>query len=70
MPVYQHKQGVGCVFTKRYGCKILVYYEHYDDMVSAITREKKIKAGSRQSKLDLIQAFNPDWKDLYETLNN
>ena len=66
--VYQHKQGVQPGFTKQYGCTQLVYYELYADMLSAIAREKQIKAGSRKKKLALIEAINPRWLDLYETL--
>ena len=43
----------------------LVYYEVYEDMLSAITREKQIKAGSRKKKIALIERMNPDWLDLY-----
>jgi putative endonuclease len=56
------------VFSKKYGCKLLVWYELHDTMISAIQREKQIKAGNRKKKLALIEAMNPDWKDLYETL--
>jgi hypothetical protein len=52
----------------RYGCKILVWYEAHDTMIDAITREKQIKAGSRAKKLALIEALNPHWLDLFETL--
>ena len=44
----------------------LVYYEEYDTMPEAIAREKQIKGGSRQKKIDLINGKNPEWKDLYE----
>jgi predicted GIY-YIG superfamily endonuclease len=55
-------------FTFRYGCKTLVWYELHEDMVSAIAREKEIKAGSRRKKLALIEALNPTWRDLYDDL--
>jgi predicted GIY-YIG superfamily endonuclease len=55
-------------FTKRYGCKKLVYYEQCGDMYSAIEREKQVKAGSRKKKIALIERMNPQWLDLYETL--
>jgi putative endonuclease len=45
-----------------------VYYEAIDDIASAIAREKQIKAGSRQKKLDLVNGLNPQWRDLYEEL--
>jgi putative endonuclease len=46
----------------------LVYYEEYNTMEEAIAREKQIKGGSRQKKIDLINSKNPEWKDLYEEL--
>ncbi len=66
--VYQHKLGQVPGFTKEYGCKYLVYYEQYEDMLNAITREKQIKKGSRKKKLALIESINPRWADLYETI--
>ena len=65
--VWQHKNGT-TGFTARYGCKLLVWNELQGDMTSAIEREKQIKAGSRKRKLALIEALNPDWDDLYETI--
>jgi len=47
---------------------MLVYYEAGGDAYGVITREKQIKAGSRQKKIDLINAMNPEWRDLYEEL--
>ncbi len=55
-------------FTARYNVDELVYYEQFFDIGEAIAREKQIKAGSRQKKLDLINGFNPEWKDLYDQL--
>lgn len=66
--VYQHKYPVTPGFTKKYNCKLLVYFEIYDDIWNAITREKQLKAGSRKKKLQLIEGFNPYWNDLYESL--
>ena len=65
---FEHREGLVPGFSKRYGCKMLVWFEVHNDMVSAITREKQIKAGSRADKLALIESVNPDWKDLYDTL--
>ncbi len=65
---YQHREGVVRGFTKTYGCKVLVWYEVHETMESAILREKQIKGGSRAKKLALIEAVNPDWKDLYPSL--
>jgi putative endonuclease len=66
--VYEHKYVATEGFTYRYGCKMLVYYEQYDDMYTAIEREKQIKAGSRKRKLQWIENVNPEWKDLYISL--
>jgi putative endonuclease len=66
--VYEHKVGQGGNFTSRYNVNKLVYYQVTPDVKSAIAREKPIKAGSRQKKLDLINEMNPEWIDLYETL--
>src|SRR5436190_22292662 len=65
---FEHREGLVKGFSARYGCKILVWYEPHETMIAAITREKQIKAGSRTKKLALIEALNPEWKDLYETL--
>jgi putative endonuclease len=66
--VYQHKHSETDGFTKHYHCKLLVYYEQYQDMHSAITREKQIKGGSRKKKLLLIESMNPHWLDLYDSI--
>jgi putative endonuclease len=65
---FEHREGLVAGFSAKYGCKILVWYEVHDSMVEAITREKQIKAGSRKKKLALIEAMNPEWKDLYESI--
>ncbi|MEH2472189.1 putative endonuclease [Nitrobacteraceae bacterium AZCC 2161] len=65
---FEHREGLVPGFSKKYGCKMLVWYEAHDDMIGAITREKQIKAGSRAKKLALIESLNPDWADLYNTL--
>ncbi len=67
--VHDHREGSGSEFTRRYGCRLLVWYERYDRIDDAIAREKQIKAGSRHAKLALIESMNPDWVDLYEMLN-
>ncbi|HSW68967.1 MAG TPA: GIY-YIG nuclease family protein [Gammaproteobacteria bacterium] len=66
--IYQHKYAKLEGFTKRYDCKLLVYYEQHADMNSAIEREKQIKGGSRKKKLALIESINPKWLDLYDSL--
>jgi putative endonuclease len=65
---FEHREGLVPGFSKRYACKLLVWYEAHDDMTGAITREKQIKAGSRARKLTLIEQLNPEWKDLFDTL--
>jgi putative endonuclease len=66
--VWQHREGLTPGFTKRYGCKLLVWYERHERMDEAIGREKQIKGGSRARKLALIETLNPSWRDLYEDL--
>jgi putative endonuclease len=63
--VWQHREGLGNGFTARYGVKMLVYYEAFDDVLAAISREKAMKKWRRQWKLRAIERMNPDWRDLY-----
>ena len=65
---FQHRAGLVKGFTAKYGCKLLVWYEVHESMYEAIIREKQIKSGNRAKKLELIEALNPGWKDLYEDL--
>ena len=62
---WQHRESVGDGFTKRYGCKLLVWFEIHATMPEAIGREKQIKGGSRSKKLALIEDVNPGWNDLF-----
>jgi predicted GIY-YIG superfamily endonuclease len=66
--VFQHREGLTPGFSSRYACNRLVFYERYERMDEAIAREKQIKGGSRARKIALIEAVNPDWKDLYRSL--
>ena len=66
--VYEHKHKLVDGFTKKYKVDKLVYFEVGNDIYAAITREKQIKAGSRQRKIDLINASNKEWRDLYYDL--
>ena len=66
--VYEHKNGLGGVFTKKYNVIKLVYYEVTDNVQAALAREKQIKGGSRKKKLDLVNSINPEWKDLYDEI--
>jgi len=65
---FEHRESSVPSFSARYACKLLVWYELFDDMISAIAREKQIKAGSRKKKLALIEELNPDWRDLHTDL--
>ncbi|KKS45679.1 excinuclease ABC subunit C [Candidatus Gottesmanbacteria bacterium RIFCSPLOWO2_02_FULL_42_29] len=66
--IYDHKNKSVSSFSSKYNLEKLVYYEIFDDINIAIEREKQIKAGNRQKKIELIASFNPDWKDLYSTI--
>ena len=66
--IFQHKEKLAEGFTRRYNVDKLVYFEIYDDPENAIAREKQLKAGSRQRKIDLIREMNKDWEDLYLAL--
>ncbi|WP_427365269.1 GIY-YIG nuclease family protein [Candidatus Caldatribacterium saccharofermentans] len=66
--VWEHKTKAVPGFTARYNVVKLVYFEVFDDPEEAILREKRIKGGSRAKKIALINAFNPQWRDLYEEL--
>lgn len=66
--VYEHKEAIIPGFTKKYNCKLLVYFELHNTMESAINKEKQIKAGSRKNKISLIEQTNPNWNDLYNNL--
>ena len=66
--IYEHKSKAVPGFTSRYGVDRLVWFERYDDPVSAITREKQIKKWRRDWKIALIEQDNPDWADLYDAI--
>lgn len=66
--VWQHKNDAVPGFTKKYLIHDLVWFEQHDTMESAIGREKAIKEWRRAWKLELIEAFNPDWQDLFPKL--
>jgi putative endonuclease len=65
---FQHRSGTGSKFCRRYNCDKLVLIEEYPTIEEAIIREKAIKAWLRLWKLELIQAANPNWDDLYKTI--
>jgi putative endonuclease len=67
---YQHREGLVPGFTKRYAVKMLVYYESHTDVEYAIQRETRLKKWKRRWKLELIEKLNPEWRDLYDDMNN
>jgi len=69
MRVWMHRQGKASKFTAKYKVHRLVWLEFSPMMVDAISLEKRIKNWRRQWKLELIESVNPDWDDIYPTLN-
>ena len=65
---YQHREGLADGFTKRYGCKLLVWFEAHENLQDARLRELQIKEWKRSWKIRLIEETNPDWRDLYPDL--
>lgn len=66
--VYEHKHKITGGYSAKYHVDRLVYYEQFQDIETAIAREKQLKGGSRQKKLDLVSSFNPEWRDLYNDI--
>ena len=66
--VYEHREGLADGFTRRYGCKRLVWFEAYEDMQEARRRELQMKEWKRSWKIRRIEETNLDWDDLYPTL--
>jgi len=66
--VYEHKEKMANGFTRKYNITKLVYYEVCEEVQSAISREKQLKAGPRQRKVELVNGMNREWRDLYEEL--
>ncbi len=66
--IWQHRNSLFSGFSKKHGCKLLVWFELHETMDTAITREKRIKEWHRAWKLRLIEERNADWNDLYDSL--
>ena len=66
---WEHKEGTIKGFTEKYKLNKLVYYETHEDINAAIQREKQLKYWKRMWKIELIEKENPNWDDLYKTLN-
>ncbi|OGI23561.1 MAG: excinuclease ABC subunit C [Candidatus Melainabacteria bacterium RIFOXYA12_FULL_32_12] len=67
--VYEHKNKLVKGFSSKYNLNKLVYYEIYDNPEDAILREKKIKNGTREKKINLVNSINENWKDLYDEIS-
>ena len=68
--VYEHREGLIDGFTKKHGCKLLVWYESYDDIQEARATELRMKNWNRQWKLKRIERMNPEWNDLWDEIVN
>ena len=66
--VNEHKQKIVRGFTSKYNVNKLVYYEYADYIWSALEREKQLKNWKRSWKIDLVNSFNSEWRDLYDQL--
>ena len=66
--IYQHREALADGFSKQYDVKMLVWFEQHDTMESAIAREKAMKKWHRQWKINLIEAQNPEWRDLWDDI--
>ena len=67
--VWAHREGRGSSFCARYGLTRLVFVEQAPTIEEAIAREKAVKKWNRAWKIELIEGANPDWNDLFETIN-
>ena len=68
--IWEHKNNVIPGFTAKYNVHQLVYYEVHQDIMEAAKRERRLKNWCRKWKLNLIEQFNPMWRDLYEDLSD
>lgn len=66
--VYEHRNGLIEGFTRKYGCRMLVWFERYDDIEEARAAELRMKNWNRQWKLKRIERMNPDWRDLFDDI--
>lgn len=64
--ITNHREGIGSIFTAKYNCKYLLWYEHHSDIQTAIAREKQLKNWKREWKEALVREMNPELRDLYE----
>ena len=67
--VYEHRtHAIKNSFTHKYNCTKLVWYQSFDNVEEAIVREKQLKNGNRQKKIDLINSINSEWNDLWDII--
>jgi putative endonuclease len=66
--IWEHRNGYGSKFVTKYGVTRLVWFEQHETVTAAIQRETSMKRWKRDWKIDLINAVNPEWRDLAETL--
>jgi putative endonuclease len=66
---FQHRSSAGSDFCRRYALTRLVYAEYTEAIQDAIAREKAMKKWRRAKKIELVESVNPDWNDLFETIN-
>jgi len=66
--IWQHKNGTSKGFCTKHNLTKLVYFELFEDMYQAISREKQVTSGSRKAKIKLIESINPVWRDLYQDI--
>ncbi len=67
---WQHRNGLGDGFSRQYDCRLLVWFEVYDDLQEARQRELRMKKWKREWKVNLIKDMNPDWRDLFDEIAN
>jgi putative endonuclease len=67
--VYEHREGMGSAFCRKYGVHRLVHLESFEGIQNAIHREKRLKKWPRRWKINLIEEANPGWEDLHERIN-
>jgi putative endonuclease len=65
---WEHRSGVVAGFTRKYGCKLLVWYQVFESLDAARQREKQMKEWKRLWKVREIETMNPDWDDLYDRI--
>jgi putative endonuclease len=68
--IWEHREGLYPGFSKKYGLKLLVWSQRFDDIAEAIAQEKRMKNWLRAWKVKVILQTNPEWRDLYEELNS